>query len=191
MGLEVIEIGAEGFAEYSKVSPEFVVESALECEAVDGGLGGIALKEIPVDTPYRKYDRDDNPPAWAKRFDLRAWGIFLASDSARPVGGAAVAPPLPGMVATEGRKDAACLWDVRVSSSARRRGVGTALLRRCAQWARGRGFKFLAIETQNVNVPACRFYAKNGCRLVEIRRFGYAGCAEVAHEAMLIWQLAL
>ena len=51
--------------------------------------------------------------------------------------------------------------------------------------------KFLLIKTQNVNVPACRLYAKAGCELSEVRRFGYENCPEVAREAMLIWRLRL
>ena len=191
MELEITKIGPEGWGRYAEVSPEFVVESTLECEPPDCGLGGIVLEERPVDTPYQKYGCDDNPEDWSKRFDLRTWGVFLAMTAGRPVGGAAVAPPSPGMVVTEGRKDAACLWDLRVSAADRRRGVGKALLARCAEWAREQGFRLLAIETQNVNVPACRLYAAAGCELVDIRRTGYAGCPEVAHEAMLIWHLAL
>ena len=49
----------------------------------------------------------------------------------------------------------------------------------------------MKIETQNVNVPACRFYAQQGCHLGAILRYGYAGCPEVAHEAMLLWYLDL
>ena len=191
MELEITKIGAEGWGRYAQVSPEFVVESVLECKPAGGGLGGIVLEERLVDTPYQKYGCDDNPQEWSRGFDLETWGIFLATIAGQPAGGAAVAPPSPGMVVTEGRKDAACLWDLRVSAADRRCGVGKALLARCAEWARKQGFRLLAIETQNVNVPACRFYAATGCELVDIRRSGYAGCPEFAHEAMLIWHLAL
>jgi hypothetical protein len=49
----------------------------------------------------------------------------------------------------------------------------------------------LAIETQNTNLPACRFYSKRGCELAEIRMSAYRDCPEVAEEAMLIWHLPL
>jgi GNAT superfamily N-acetyltransferase len=191
MTLQITEIGTENWAAYFEISPEFLVETVFECELVNGGLGGITLNERAVATPYPKYDRDEKPEDWAKRFDLRRWGVFLATNAGRPVGGAAVAPPSPGLVAAEHLPDTASLFDIRVSASARKQGVGTALLRRCAQWARERGFKFLAIETQNNNVPACRFYANSGGELLEIRRFGYRHCPEYAHETMLIWRLEL
>ena len=43
---------------------------------------------------------------------------------------------------------------------------------------------------QNVNVAACRFYAKH-CILGGVERYGYAACPEVAHEAMLLWYRGL
>jgi hypothetical protein len=58
-------------------------------------------------------------------------------------------------------------------------------------WSRERKCTHLKIETQNVNVPACRFYAKQGCRLGAIDRYGYAGHPQVGHETMLIWYLDL
>lgn len=187
----VREIGPDSYSLYAQVKPEFVVQSSLDCESVDGGIGGLRFHETPVDHPYGKYDHDEDPPDWAQKYDLSKWGIFLATIDGRSVGGAAVGPPTPGIVVTDGRQDVAALWDLRVSPEERRRGVGTALLRSCARWARDRGFALLGIETQNVNVPACRFYAKNGCELAEIRRFAYAHCPEFAHEVMLIWHLAL
>lgn len=191
--LEVNEIGPEGWDRYTQVSTEFLVDSALECDLRDRGLGGIALRERPIESPYRKreFDPDDVPAGWTASHDLGTWGVFLATDSGKVVGGAAVAPPSRNLVGVENRKDAAWLFDIRVSEDSRRQGVGKALLRRCADWAKSQGFQFLVIETQNRNVPACRFYAASGAELIEIRRFGYAGCPAVAHEAMLIWQLAL
>ncbi len=46
----------------------------------------------------------------------------------------------------------------------------------------------LKIETQNINVPACRFYARQGCRLSAIVSHAYA---EFPDEIQLIWRLAL
>lgn len=193
MPLEVTEIGPEGWDRYAQISGDFLVDQVLQCELLDGGLGGIALRERAIESPYRKneFDPGDVPAAWARDFDLQGWGVFLATDAGRAVGGAAVAPPSRGMVGVERRTDAAFLYDIRVSADRRRQGVGRALISGCAQWAKRRGFSFLVIETQNANVPACRLYAASGAELIEIRRFGYVHSPEVAKEAMLIWQLAL
>ncbi|MCC7409963.1 MAG: GNAT family N-acetyltransferase [Phycisphaeraceae bacterium] len=193
MSIDVRKIGAESWNDYPHTSGDFRVERILQCEVLDGGLGGIALRERTIDAPYTKrmFTIDDAPTGWARTFDLGNWGIFLAIVSDAPVGGAAVAPPTPSLVGVGQRIDAAVLVDIRVATKSRRRGVGSALLAHAAQWARDRGFRFLVIETQNVNLSACRFYAASGAELIEIRRFGYAHCQEVAGEAMLIWQLTL
>ena len=187
----VIQAGPADWEAYGRIRSSFVVRSIFECERTDSGLGGIRLVERPVTEPYEKYRQHEGPSDWAEQFDLGTWGIFLAIRAGEAVGGAAVAAPSSGIIVTEGRTDVACLWDLRVSTEVRRRGVGTALVRRCANWARQQGFKVLAVETQNVNVPACRCYAQNGCELAEIRLHGYAGCPEVADEVMLIWHLVL
>lgn len=64
----------------------------------------------------------------------------------------------PGVNILEGREDLAVLWDIRVDSAYRREGVGEKLFWRTVEWARIKGCKLLKVETQNINVPACRFY---------------------------------
>jgi ribosomal protein S18 acetylase RimI-like enzyme len=44
----------------------------------------------------------------------------------------------------------------------RRQGIGTALLRAAACWAKEHGLKGLMAEMQTKNYPAIRFYQKNG-----------------------------
>ena len=55
--------------------------------------------------------------------------------------------------------------------------------------ARRRGCRLLKIETQNVNVAACCFYAAQGCTLGGVNRFAYLGAYGAAHpdEVQLIW----
>jgi GNAT superfamily N-acetyltransferase len=191
MSVQITEIGTGNWAAYFSVSPAFLVTSTLECETVNGGFGGIKLTKKAVTTPYSKFAKCETHKAWEEHFDLNNWGIFLATDSGRPVGGAAVAPPTPTMIVSQGQPDTTTLFDLRVTASARRSGVGTALFRRAVEWARSQGCKFLVIETQDNNVPACRFYARQGCELLEIRRLAYRLTPLVAHENMLIWRLAL
>jgi GNAT superfamily N-acetyltransferase len=172
----------------------FEVESKLEIEQIDGGLGGIRLYEDKVASPYIKnYDgyEEGGPERWPERFDIGNWGIFLARQGGRNIGGAIVAFNTSGVNMLEGRDDLAVLWDLRVHPDHRRHGIGTDLFERAAEWARKRDCSQLKIETQNVNVPACRFYVKQGCHLGQINRYGYAGHPKVGHEVMLIWYLDL
>jgi len=176
--------------EYARVSIAFMVKSIYRVELIDGGLGGMTLQEVPVETPYVKdYDREENPQDWPGKFDVRNWGFFLARLGGRPAGAATVAFDTTGVFMLESRRDLAVLWDIRVAPEAR--GAGIPLFRSAAAWARERGCTQLKIETQNINVPACRFYRRMGARLGEIHRYGYAGVPAVAHEVMLNWYLDL
>ena len=196
MEIEIRKVGSEELARYALVPIGFWVHSLLRVEPVDGGLGGLRLIEKPVRPPYLKdydaqSDGEEGPTHWAIHFDVRHWGLLLAEDGDRPVGAAAVAFDSPGVHMLEDRPGLAVLWDIRVHPHWRGRGIGTQLLHSAAAWAREQGAHQLKIETQNVNVAACRFYAAQGCTLGAIHRYGYAGCPEVAHETMLLWYLDL
>jgi GNAT superfamily N-acetyltransferase len=84
----------------------------------------------------------------------------------------------------EGGRDIAALWDLRVDPEFRRGGVGRALVAGAEAWARVRGCRWLKIETQNVNVTACEFYAQQGYVLRSVDRFAYDGLPD---EAELIY----
>jgi streptothricin acetyltransferase len=75
--------------------------------------------------------------------------------------------------------------------SNRLQGIGRDLFQEAARWAKFNGCTFLKIETQNVNVGACRFYAKMGCFLGGIDRFAYRHRPDIASEIMLSWYLDL
>jgi GNAT superfamily N-acetyltransferase len=194
LGLVIEEIGPDRLCEYAEIPIAFEVKSILKVELIDGGLGGIRLKEERIEPAYVKdYDsyEDGGPEHWPRTFNLDNFGFFLGLDGERLVGAAAVAYNTPDIHMLAGRRDLAVLWDIRVRPGARRRGIGTALFACAADWARKKGCRQLKIETQNVNVPACRFYASQGSRLGEVNRYGYVRYPAVAHEVMLIWYLDL
>ena len=88
----------------------------------------------------------------------------------------------------EGREDLACLWDLRVHPDYRGKGVGHLLFSQAVEWARQKHCLRLKVETQNINVPACRFYARHGCELRGINRYAYG---EALDETQLLWYLDL
>ena len=193
--VEIREMGPEALAEYAAIPTAYTVESVLRVESVDKGLGGFRLVEEKV-TPYRKdYDDhdhgDENPLSWAGQFDISSWGIFMAFEGSTPVGGATVAVDAAVMEWLGDCKDVAVLWDIRVRPEHRGCGIGSGLFQHAADWARSRGYKQLKLDTQDVNVPACRFYVKQGCELGGIVRDAFTDCPAIAHEVMLLWYLAL
>lgn len=192
MAIKIEEIGPSRLDEYRSVPIRFEVKSVLEPVLVNYGLGGILLRETPVEKPYIKdYDSyEETPLDWPKKFDVSKWVFLLAMmNGVTAVGAAAVAFDTTGVFMLEARKNLAVLWDIRVRPEAR--GVGIMLFRYAANWSHAQGCTQMKNETQNVNVPACRFYQRMGATLGEIHRFGYAAVAEVAHEVMLCWYLDL
>jgi GNAT superfamily N-acetyltransferase len=191
--IELREVGPDGLEEYARIPIAFEVRTAFRVESLDLGF---RLVEKPVLEPYMKdYDASDDPDHrvlyWLKHFDVSRWGFFIASEGGDDIGAATVAVHTPTVHMLEDRSDLAVLWDIRVRPDRRRRGVGAALFRYAADWARSKGCRQMKVETQNTNVPACRFYAARGCRLGGINRLGYAACPAAAHETMLLWYLDL
>lgn len=52
--------------------------------------------------------------------------------------------------------------DIRVLKPSRGQGVGTALMQKAIEWAKDKKLCGLALETQDNNLLACRFYSKCG-----------------------------
>jgi GNAT superfamily N-acetyltransferase len=187
MRIEITEESAGSLAEYARIPIAFEVRRILDVTAPANELGGLLLTERSIETPYLKnYDAVEGgaPTHWGERFDLSHWGLFVARADGQRVGGAAVAFDSPDVTMLNGRVDVALLWDIRVAPEMRGRGVGAALLRAAEAWAVARGCVRLDVETQNINAPACQFYARNGMRLGTIRKHAYAG---LPHEVQLIW----
>lgn len=189
MDIEIEEEPLTSLAEYARISIAFEVDRVFEVTAREEGLGGLVLSERKLGARYVKdYDEIENPTRWARRFDLSNWGLLIAHSQGRRIGGVVIAFDTRSIVMLEGRKDLAVLWDIRVDANWRRQGVGAALFRAAEQWARARGCEWLKIETQNVNVPACKFYVKQGCTLGAIHRFAYP---DLPDEIQLLWYKAL
>jgi GNAT superfamily N-acetyltransferase len=196
MPVTIETIHEDLFHLYSRIPNWYEVRSILRIKPLDAGLGGFSVIEEQLAEPFiRDYDshEEDNPTHWAGQFDLSRWGIFLAShEDGTPLGGAAVALETPVYPLDRfQREDMAVLWDIRVDPDHRRSGIGTRLLALAASWARDEGYGQLGIETDSSNVAACRFYARQGCELGAIHRFGYSGVPAVAEYAMLLWYLEL
>jgi GNAT superfamily N-acetyltransferase len=190
MKTTIKEITPDHLAEYASIPIAFKVKSILQVELLDGGLGGILLHEAPVRPYIKDYDANGESPAdWPTRFNVTNWGFFLAKMGDTPVGAAVVAFDTTGVFMLEARRDLSVLWDIRVRPEAR--GAGIPLFRHAADWSRARGCSQMKIETQNVNVPACRFYQRMGARLGEIHCHGYSAVPAVSHEVMLNWYLDL
>ncbi|MGH7481400.1 MAG: GNAT family N-acetyltransferase [Longimicrobiales bacterium] len=145
------------------------------------------LVERKVGMPYPKdYDTypQNGPLDWASRFDTSTWGLLSAYAKRDRIGSAVVAWNTANVEMLEGRSDVAVLWDLRVHPELRGRGIGTALFQAVEGWARSCGCTQIKVETQNINVPACRFYARQSCSLEAFNRLAYE---DLPDEVQLVW----
>lgn len=191
MDVEVVEDPETTLAEYATIPISFEVNSVFDVLDRSRGQGELLLVERKLEVPYIKdYDTIDGeqPTQWAARFDLSNWGFLAAHVAGQRVGRAAVAFNTPSLDMLDGRSDIAALWDIRVVPEARGQGVGRALFHEAETWSRSKGCRELIIETQNINVPACRFYQRQGCVLVEANPSAYPGLPQ---ETRLLWQKPL
>jgi GNAT superfamily N-acetyltransferase len=187
MQIEVVEESATSLAEYARIPIAFEVRRVFEVADSVARAGGFELSERDVAVPYMKdYDADgaDAPLSWSRQVDKARWPFFVAVSVGRRIGGAVVAFDTPGVDMLEGRSDLGVLWDIRVAPDVRGHGVGVALLRAAETWAKDRGCRQLKVETQSINVPACRFYASQGFVLRAIDRFAYPAHPD---EVQLLW----
>ena len=172
---------------YGEIPIRYEVRSVFDVHLQDSGLSGFSLVERKLDEPFTKdYDalKGEGPSRWAGKWYIANWGIFSAFVEDRRVGGCALAYKTAKLEMLEGRDDICVLWDIRVHPDHRGCGIGAMLFSSATEWAKKRGCHIMKAETQNINVPACRFYAAQGCILGSMNRFAYA---ELPNETQLIW----
>ena len=181
--LEIIELSPEELDQYAGVPIAFEVSSSLEVD--EDPTGSFLLRERSIQPPYVKdYDSIEGaaPTSWPSLLSAFEWQMFAARVNNAVVGGALA------FVAPRNSARVIVLHDLRVSFAVRRRGVARALFRTVESWGKAKGCSGLEVETQNINVPACKFYEAQGCKLMEINQAAYP---ELAHEIQLLWRKEL
>ena len=59
----------------------------------------------------------------------------------------------------------AFIEDIAVSQNYRSKGIGTQLINKAVEWAKQKNLCGLMLETQDNNLPACKFYHKFGFKI--------------------------
>lgn len=80
----------------------------------------------------------------------------------------------------------ALIEDIAVSKDYRKNGVGKALLHKATEWALENNLIGLMLETQDMNVSACRFYAKNHFVIGAVDTMLYSNFP-TANEIAIFW----
>lgn len=189
MSISITEEASPDWRTYAAIESRFIVGSILD--VLPSSDGTFSLVERSVAAPWEKnYDAipNEHPTDWPRQFDVRPWAVLLAHADGELAGGAVVATDSPELDMLEHCPDLAVLWDIRVRPDWRGRGVGTRLFRAAAELSGRRGKRELKVETQNINAPACRFYARMGCELRVVTPGTYASLPD---EMKLLWYLRL
>jgi len=185
--IKVVKENKRILKEYSKIPISFVVDYEYEIKQQDYGKYETLLEEKKVESYSVDFDSvDDNPSRLGERFNIDNWPIFVAYHDSEVVGGAIIAHDTEGVNMLEGKSDLAVLWDLRVCKEFRSQGVGTILFKACLDWATEHNCTRMKIETQNTNVKACKFYAKQGAKLINVNKNIYE---DNPNEVQLIWNI--
>ena len=179
------------FEMYDSVSMNVDVRSEYRIKRLDNGLGGMMFEEVPV-IPYIKdlsvYERATE---YEKEFDITYWSFYMAFDDEKPVGALTVSARTDKLYMLAGREDACVLWDIRVADAYKHQGIGQKMLDLAIKDAKAAGYKQMIIECQNNNVPACKFYHKQGALLSKLDMYAYYDEPDCRNEVQFLWYLDL
>lgn len=191
MTISIVEDDPARLEEYATIAIGFTVAEVFDDQAVEALLRGDVPLATRLPAPrWKDYDRytGNRPTDWPDRFDVSRWVILAAFVDGQRVGGAGVIHADPLIDLVRECPDCALLWDLRVAPPMRAQGIGTALVRAAEGVAIRRGARAIRVETQQVNVPACRFYARNGFSLERVVPDAYV---DLPGETQLLWRKAL
>ena len=147
--MEIVKINQKNFADLNKANQPFVIIGKIKPTFDNENWSYTEeiyeqpyIKEYPSDSfDYTVYI--DNPDKI----------IFLAYSDAECVG---------QIVLKRDWNKYAFIEDICVAKSVRGQGIGTALIQKAMEWAKNSNLQGLALETQDNNLLACRFYVKCG-----------------------------
>jgi len=186
------QVDSSCFPLYDQIRLIVHVSAYYHIEKLNRGLGGFTLVETPVEPYIRNFciGEDESVTNW-KRFNLSNWAFFMAFDERQPIGAATVASRDNEVNMLSGRNDLAVLWDIRVDENYKRQKIGQKLFDMAVGWSRIHGLLQMKIECQNNNIPAVKFYHKQGAVLSAIDEYAYYNEPEYRHETQFIWFLDL
>lgn len=174
---------------YDKVSMNVDVCSEYNVKRIKNGLGGFIFEEVPVEPYIKDLSIYEHATEYEKQFDISNWRFYMAFDGDVPVGAMTVVGETKGLNMLYGRKDACVLWDIRVADAYKHKGIGQRLLDMGVADAKKSGYRQMIIECQNNNVPACKFYQKQGAVLSKIDMYAYYLEPEIRDEIQFVWYL--
>lgn len=175
MEIILLEIDKDILQDVNKCDSSFTVDSKLVLRAENG----IIYYSVVNVEPHQKrivFDEKDHPS--------------YISNPNKTIYFAYVDGQLAGQIGVIKYWNAyAWIDDFVVDLHFRRLGVGRAMMQRVVNWAKVRQLPGIMLETQDINVPACRFYENFGFRLYGFDTYLYKGLNPNTDEIALYWYL--
>lgn len=147
--MEIVKINSQNLADINKANQPFEVIGKIKPVFADGIW---TYTEQIYERSYMKAYPND-PLDYAVYIDNPDKTVFFAYSDAECIGQIILKRDWNGYAFIE---------NLGVVKSARGQGVGSCLIQRAIEWAKNSALKGLALETQDNNLLACRFYAKCG-----------------------------
>ena len=147
--MEIVKINHQNLADINKANQSFEIIGKINPTYV-GGIWTYT-EEIYEQSYIKSYPND--PCDYTVYINNPDKIVFFAYSGAECIG---------QIILKRDWNRYAFIEDICVAKSARRQGVGTALIQKAIEWAKNANLKGLALETQDNNLLACRFYAKCG-----------------------------
>jgi ribosomal protein S18 acetylase RimI-like enzyme len=174
MNITIRQMDSRSLDQVDRFNRNSMVNSHLMLQIQDNK---ISYSIIPVE-PYEKILSVD-PEDYTTFIDNPQKVIFFADVDGKPAGQIKLIPWWNKFAYVE---------ELTVNTEFRGQGVGRALMNRAIQWAREQGFPGLTLETQDNNVPACKFYEKCGFILGGFDLYAYKHLDNPS-EIALYWYL--
>lgn len=161
---------------FNKCDEDFEINSEYNIEFIDGNFN---LIEIPVKPYFKRYEslKIDLTESIIGSGSIIYFGFF--NDE------------LAGQVFLKRHWNNFAWMEISVKQKYRRKGVGKELINAAVNWSKEKKLHGIMIETQNNNVPACKFYESSGFNLGGFDRDLYNGLNLKNKETAMFWYLNL
>ncbi|MDP5273531.1 GNAT family N-acetyltransferase [Chengkuizengella axinellae] len=177
MDIVIRELMAEDQHIKIDLDNSFVVDSVAVVSCIEQ-LFSYTVKEVP--TYIKEYPEDTIIKDYSEFIDNPKQIIYLAFLGEKVVG---------QIILKKSWNHYAYIDYIIVDSQYRRDGIGQKLIEQAKYWARTGGMPGISLETQNINVKACKFYDRCGFKIGGIDNYLYKGLDQQSKEIAIYWYL--
>lgn len=176
MNICIQEVNDKNSSDINKFTSSFIVDSILKIKCENNSFS-YTVEKVPS---YEKIYFDDDEEFTNPKDYINSKNkiIYLAYKNGQVVG---------QIVLRKNWNNYAFIEDVRVDANCRGEGLGIRLVECAKEWAKARNLAGISLETQNINVRACKFYESCGFMIGGIDNSVYKGIDSENHEIAMYW----